>query len=271
MVRPQRIVGCCALAATLAGFGAALAVAGDGPDERRIVGGQVANPSEWQFAAALEYRSGDQFCGGSVIAPDAILTAGHCVRGVRPSQMRVVTGRPDLSDESAGQDFGVEGISVHPLFTRKRRHDVAVIRLTDSTLASPVALPSVEDDEAETAPGTRLRVAGWGATRPSGLKASDRLRTTFTNVIRSRSCAKAFRGFEAGEEICTRGDPLGKNHTSACFGDSGGPLVTNSAEASLLMGVVSYGGFRCGVRKPTVYARVADNLAFIRKKAGLRP
>ena len=36
-----------------------------------------------------------------------------------------------------------------------------------------------------------------------------------------------------------------------------------------LVGAVSRGGARCGVKQPTIYASVADNLGFISDKADL--
>ncbi|MEJ7875359.1 MAG: trypsin-like serine protease [Solirubrobacterales bacterium] len=73
--------------------------------------------------------------------------------------------------------------------------------------------------------------------------------------------------FHPGEEICTLGAPSGEHNTSSCFGDSGGPLIADGSRGALLVGAVSYGGRRCGVKKPTVYTRIADNLGFIKKKA----
>lgn len=47
-------------------------------DQERIVGGQNASPNEWPWIAVL-FNSGRQFCGGSLIDHNHILTAAHCV------------------------------------------------------------------------------------------------------------------------------------------------------------------------------------------------
>jgi hypothetical protein len=47
-------------------------------DQERIVGGHDADPNEWPWIAAL-FNGGRQFCGGSLIDSQHILTAAHCV------------------------------------------------------------------------------------------------------------------------------------------------------------------------------------------------
>lgn len=47
-------------------------------DQERIVGGKNADPGEWPWIAAL-FNAGRQFCGGSLIDDQHILTAAHCV------------------------------------------------------------------------------------------------------------------------------------------------------------------------------------------------
>lgn len=47
-------------------------------DQERIVGGQNASPNEWPWIAVL-FNNGRQFCGGSLIDHNHILTAAHCV------------------------------------------------------------------------------------------------------------------------------------------------------------------------------------------------
>lgn len=247
--------------------------AGPGGDER-IIGGNVADPSDWPFAAAITTRGGDQFCGGSVISSDAVLTAAHCMvnefgNPVNPDSIRVVTGRPDLDDTGDGQKLEARDVFVHPEYLRKFRHDVAVIRLDEPTAATPVALATGQEDADATEPGDELRVAGWGSTKRGGGRSSDVLREVATFAARPRQCERAFIFFRADREICTLGERMGDNRTSSCYGDSGGPLIADTLAGPRLVGAVSYGGARCGVKDPTVYARVADNRGFITRKADL--
>jgi secreted trypsin-like serine protease len=244
------------------------AAAAQPPDAKRIVGGQPADPADWPWMAAVAGR-GHPFCGGVVIAPKVVVTAAHCVLG-GPGPRRVILGRPDLSDGQAGESIRVRRAVPHPAYRRRSNHDIGIIRLRRPTSAPAIELPTKAKDRRETKVGTPLRVAGWGSTRPNGGPTSKVLRETVENVVRARACARAFRNFRRPQEVCTRGNPIpGGGRTSSCYGDSGGPLVADLKSAPVLVGVVSYGGRRCGVRKPSVYARVADTLRFVRRAGGL--
>jgi secreted trypsin-like serine protease len=256
--------------------GLAVAVPSDAaPDGKRVVGGQEANPAQWPYAAAL-MSGGRQFCGATVIAPDAVLTAAHCVGRGELRRTYVITGRPDLEDTSSGQRIRADhAFTPHGYRHDLENHDVAVVTLQEETSATPATLPTTEQDSAETELGDTLRVAGWGATKPRGGGASKILMTTPQYPVRPHKCRRAYRDyfgihFHREAQICTRGDPLsGDASTTACYGDSGGPLIADVPAADLVVGVVSYGGTRCGVTKPTVYFRVASALEFIRKRADI--
>ena len=53
----------------------------------RIVGGTIATPKAWPWQAMLMYQrdSGEwrQFCGGSLVHHEWVLTAAHCVVDIR--------------------------------------------------------------------------------------------------------------------------------------------------------------------------------------------
>lgn len=240
------------------------AAAGPG---KRIVGGTPADPADWPFAAAV-YDHHIFNCTGSVIAPDAVLTAGHCVGD--PTALSVVVGRPDLSDHSSGERIDVSRARIDPDYLKTGHDDFSVLRLEHATSVAPVTLPTAAEAEAATAEGARLSLAGWGATHPNGGGETDLLMEAETNVIDNAECRAAHPDFARRSDICTRGDPRpGGGEVSACYGDSGGPLIATTVGGPRLVGATSYGGRRCGVRKPTVFARVGDALHFIRHASGL--
>ena len=55
----------------------------------RIVGGTIAAVNSWPWQAMLREPGGRQFCGGSLIHPQWVLTATHCVRRKSTSSVKV--------------------------------------------------------------------------------------------------------------------------------------------------------------------------------------
>jgi secreted trypsin-like serine protease len=246
------------------------------PAAKSIVKGEVAEPSYWA-ATVLILDRGRFECGGAVIAPTRVLTAAHCAL-VPATTLTVIAGRLRLADSGAGEVIGVSAAAVHPDYTSSGRHDLAVLTLSRPTSVAPMQLASAAEDAAATAPGARLRVAGWGARNPFGRHRAKVLQKTVETARVPERCARAYRPFFVAQSmICTLGRNIPRTpfHRAACVGDSGGPLVADLPAGPRLVGVVSFGGGfgifpLCGFRKlPSVYARVADGLDFIR--ANLEP
>ena len=67
------------------------------PALSRVVNGQDASPHSWPWQVSLRKR-GRHFCGGSLIRPDWIVTAAHCVdRDPSPSTYTVVVGENSVA------------------------------------------------------------------------------------------------------------------------------------------------------------------------------
>ena len=48
--------------------------------EGKIVGGKISYPKSWPYTVAIR-RDGTFICGGTILSPDWVITAGHCVYG----------------------------------------------------------------------------------------------------------------------------------------------------------------------------------------------
>ena len=84
--------------------GEATQVANEHSYEPKIIGGRAVANRKYSFVAALlNTNKGhkafqQQFCGGSLIDRDSVLTAAHCVSGTRglpvaPGPLRITVGR----------------------------------------------------------------------------------------------------------------------------------------------------------------------------------
>jgi hypothetical protein len=200
-----------------------------------------------------------QFCGGSLIAPDRVLTAAHCVLGVSPSQVAVVVGRKRLTG-TGGQRIAASGIAVNPSYDPDTsQRDAALVLLSASAAPAdtPIGLvqPTPSSDDALWSPGTNLTVAGWGSTTSNGATYPDDLQQGTISRRPDAICATAYSdtaaGFDAASELCAAAPT-----TDSCFGDSGGPLFTQGG-TPLEVGIVSFGSDKClDPVHPGVYTRL---------------
>jgi secreted trypsin-like serine protease len=259
-----------ALAALAYGAATATAAGIDQPAHASIVGGGPAAPQGWRFAVALEEKR-RLVCTGSLIAPATVLTAAHCLKGVKRRHVTVLAGSPWISTRRRGERIPVARVRLHPKFNgSKDLRDFAVVTLARESAAPPIELPTRAEAAAATAPGRTVRTAGWGAVTPGGFRVAQRLKATRERVYRARRCNRAYtkKDFFPKSMICALGARVRRLggpqsfHSTACAGDSGGPVIAETAAGPRLVGVVVSGAFPCGLA-PSIYGRVAEELAFI--------
>lgn len=196
-----------------------------------IVGGTVVPQGTYTFATFITVDYGERrtACTGSLIAPQFVLTAGHCVVNkdtgtpATPAQFSLVIGQSHaFPPPPAANVFSVAQVFRHPGFAASTAgNDVAVLKLTQAVPASlsrPIALVAANDTRYEM-PGQRVVAAGWGLTVGGGELSPD-LRQISTTTISDVACDDRFSAeIDDATVICTQ--VPSKN---ICQGDSGGPL-----------------------------------------------
>lgn len=213
-----------------------------------IVGGEDVSIGDHPYTVYLVDGRGIQFCGGTLVDDDTVLTAAHCAAAVRPYDLGVVAGRQDTRMPD-GIETGVRSVWLAPGYQDPTAgNDIAVLKLDRVVPYRPARLPSTRDADLYQ-PGTRAMVLGWGRLWEGGDKSTELQGATLPVMSDSR-CARVYGSYDPATMMCA-GYPQGG--VDACHGDSGGPLVVGD----VLIGIVSWGDGCARPGKPGVYTRVS--------------
>merc|ERR1712136_601637 len=270
----------------------------------KIVGGDDATIEEFPWLALLavltkgsngkmelKNTNPPYQCGGSLIADEWVLTAGHCIVAWRTAD--IVEGiRAKFGATRRNQTKGYVEIDSQRLILydnyeaessdQSVNFDIALIKLKRGMTAfrkevehvNTVCLPFDYVDEKSWA-GKSLVVAGWGWAKQDEMKienpvlAND-LQKLEVKRVSNQKC-RAVHGdpeqiaiTEPSQNLCAGGEE-GKD---SCAGDSGGPLMLTQERMSrknhTLVGLVSWGPEFCGQKNlPGIYTDVSFFLEWI--------
>ncbi|PRY59711.1 serine protease [Glycomyces artemisiae] len=227
----------------------------EGDFEAQVVGGGPAAEGQYPWLVSIGDElpgepAAEHFCGGSVIAPNVVLTAAHCVEEKNAVDITVLAGSVDLESPGLNEADVAEIHLAHDWNDPVEfANDWALLLLEEELDVEPIDLaadPEVYDV---------LETAGWGNlgddTYPT---AAQWVEVPF---VTDADCQAAYPGEVDAQTMLCAGD-LEHGGVDSCDGDSGGPLMADRDGELVLAGIVSW-GYECAVAgQPGVYAEVAD-------------
>ncbi|XP_067294579.1 transmembrane protease serine 13b isoform X2 [Pseudorasbora parva] len=236
---------------------------GKPPVSTRIIGGNVSAEGQWPWQASLHFQ-GHHTCGGTLVAPDFIITAAHCFPNESPSYQvpsnwKVYIGL--VSQLRLPSPYYVNQIILHENYDPKtNNYDIALLKLArPASNIQPVCLPVFGQT---FSPSQLCWTTGFGVIRQGDDSSSTSLMAVTVDLIDSSVCnSPNVYGGRITENMQCAGDLKGGR--DSCQGDSGGPLVCKADEQWYLTGVTSWGD-GCGKKnRPGIYSNVGRLLMWI--------
>jgi len=225
-----------------------------------IVGGQNAGENQYPYQIGL-LRNEGQICGGTIVAPNWVVTASHCVEGNEnsPGVFKIQAGAYNV--QAAGENrqvLNVVEVIMHEDYNSPTQinNDIALLRL-DGNLeynnrVQPVCLPEVGS---ENPVGAHCIISGWGNTESSS-NPGNIMQAAMVPILPMDQCRTFYSSSGITDNMFCAGYAAGGVDT--CQGDSGGPLACQTGGQFILYGVTSWGHGCADAGKPGVYATVAN-------------
>ena len=225
-------------------------------DTSYVIGGTETDLGRYPYAVSLQGR-GRHFCGGSLIAPNVVLSVAHCHQPM--IEVKAVIGRHDLRNTNVGEEIIVKEQIPHPQYDEASTdYDYMIMILerdaTEVTDFVKVSSEFVGEDVSVTTMGYGDTYSPHDIKYPAPILQEAEV-FTYTNEDCDATTGTlggteshgwmvggvdgSYQGMISDQMLCA--SDIGKD---SCYGDSGGALIikrTDEKDVDRQVGLVSWG------------------------------
>lgn len=220
--------------------------------ERQLIvnGVEVDPPRKYSWMVFSAYE-----CGLTLIAPNVLLTAAHCVDIDKAYISLGVHNIYDYAGEIKDREnYYIDEYVRHPSFSSSTfDYDFMVMKMNGFSNRTPIVL---DDGSNELSDGTELITIGWGHTYYYGTP-SNILREVEIDYMNNSHCSNKYQDFRSiTDQMFCAGRTVGDTTYDSCTGDSGGPIIRKSDGKQV--GIASWGRECANPNYPGVYSRISS-------------
>ena len=198
--------------------------------QRKIIGGREVAPGEWPFVVWVD---ASYLCTGSLVAPNWVLTAAHCLvddEGIvdEPGDVSVFLGYDWDKGVCGNTREEIGRVIIHPDYDHRPRGsipDAALVEILQAAPADPIKLLTPEEEALYAPPGAIATAIGRGrqddGSLPPVLRQVDLILWS-TEDCRENSLWESWESGVINESALCAGRVESKK---PAIGDSGGPFV----------------------------------------------
>lgn len=198
----------------------------------KYIGARDVERTRYPWFVSIGSTEKKPFCGGCLIHPEIVLTAGHCISDNAKFAWLV---------DSKGNKQLRKIVKVIKAYKHIKK-DLGIIMVDTPFDSTPISIGVNET----LRHGQDIHGVGHGRSRTD----KGVFRKTTMTYIRPESC---YYGNPAETFFCTKSRRRG-----ACFGDSGGPSFIRHSKTDHLVGITSHGPKKCAKRDGFLYTVYTD-------------
>jgi V8-like Glu-specific endopeptidase len=199
-----------------------------------------------------------QMCSGVIVAPNIIVTAGHCLAEYKKENLEVVfslDANKAFKEKNYSRIFKVENFRVHPDFKnvdrkgnvlKKERHDIAIMKI-QGQMPGDYKPAKILQSTSGLSKGDMTTMVGYGISQREQMKGAGVIRKVQLPIISLKYSSHEARLDQSGQR-------------GSCPGDSGGPLFVNNGGQNYVW-AITVGTLPKAVRDMCDYQSVVTILA----------